>query len=313
MRQQTGIAGRRFYTTAPYKKAFEKQAYIMLAVPLIGFFVFTLYPLLWAVSKSCYFYEGAVSTTRFVGFENFATAFRDATYWQSWFTTLQFAVFKLPVELPLALLLAMLLHRKVKGAGFFRSVYFLPQMISLAIIGLIFTNMFDYFGLINTWLTKIGIISQGIEWFSTKWKAMLVLVSASTWQSFGINVLYFMAALNNIPEELYEAASIDGATTWMKFKKITVPMMGPVLQTILLLSINGTLHVNDLVLATTNGGPGGDTFTVMPYMVSKFVPGFASVGANIGYGCCLAVITAIIMCCIALGYNKISKKLSNIY
>ena len=130
---------------------------------------------------------------------------------------------------------------------------------------------------------------------------------------FGINVLYFMAALNNIPEELYEAASIDGASAWTQFRKITVPMMGPVLQTILLLSINGTLYTNDYIIATTNGGPGGDTYTVMSYMVGKFVPGFASVGANIGYGCCLAVITAIIMGCIAIVYNKLSKKLSNIY
>lgn len=308
-----GITSKQTLLRAPYKKAFEKQAYLLLALPLIGFFVFTLYPLCWAIRYAFYFYDGTASTTHWVGLGNVFAAFRDVTYWKTWITTLQFALCKMPFELPLALLLAILLHRKIKGAGVFRAVYFLPHIISVAIIGLIFTNMFDYFGLINTWLGKLGIISGNIEWFSTKWKAMTVLAAGSIWQSFGINVLYFMAALNNIPEELYEAASIDGANGWTKFRKITVPMMGPVLQTILLLSINGTLQTNDYIIATTNGGPGGDTYTVMSYMVGKFVPGFGAVGANIGYGCCLAVITAIIMCCIAVGYNRLSKKLSNIY
>lgn len=307
------MTSNRTISRSPYKKAFAKQAYLLLALPIIGFFVFTLYPLCWAIRYAFYYYDGALSTTHFVGFQNFFSAFTDPTYWKTWLTTLQFAACKMPIELPLALLLAILLHRKIKFAGFFRSVYFMPHIISIAIIGLIFTNMFDYFGLINTWFTKLGLLSENVEWFSTKWKAMTVLVAGSTWQSFGINVLYFMAALNNIPEELYEAASIDGARAWTKFVKITVPMMGPVLQTILLLSINGTLHTNDYIIATTNGGPGGDTYTVMSYLVGKFVPGFGAIGVNIGYGCCLAVVTAIIMGLIALGYNKLSNKLSNIY
>ncbi len=307
------MTSKRMTSISPYKRAFEKQAYLLLALPLIGFFVFTLYPLSWAIRYAFYYYDGSISTTHFVGLQNFISAFNDSSYWKAWITTLQFAACKMPVELPLALLLAILLHRKVKGVGFFRSVYFMPHIISVAIIGLIFTNMFDYFGLINNWLTKLGLLSHNVEWFSTKWKAMVVLVSGHTWQNFGINVLYFMAALNNIPEELYEAASIDGATAWIKFRKITVPMMGPVLQTILLLSINGTLHINDYIIATTNGGPGGNTYTVMSYLVGKFVPGFGTVGANIGYGCCLAVLTAIIMGAIALGYTKVSNKLSNIY
>ena len=297
----------------PYKKSFVRQSYLLLTLPLIGFFVFTLYPLIWAIRYAFFYYDGTISTTTFVGLENFTTVFKDSGYWRAWLTTLQFAAMKLPIELPLALLLAILLQRKIKGAGFFRSVYFMPQIISIAIVGLIFSCMFDYFGLINDWLTKAGFIEEGVEWFANKWTAMVVLAIGSTWQSFGINVLYFMSALNNIPEELYEAASIDGANSIVKFFRITIPMMGPVLQTILLLSINGTLHVSEYILVTTNGGPGGSTYSVMSYLVGKFVPGFAERGVNIGYGCCLAVVTAIIMALIAVGYKKLSRKLANIY
>ncbi len=296
-----------------YKKSIQRQSYLLLALPIIGFFVFTLYPLCWAIRYAFYYYNGTASATTFVGLQNFLTAFKDTSYWRAWLTTLQFALMKLPIELPLALLLAILLQRKIKGTGFFRSVYFLPQMISIAVVGLMVTCIFDYFGLANAWLKKLGLIADNIEWFSTKWKAMIVLVLGSIWQTFGINVLYFMAALNNIPEDLYEAASIDGASAAVKFFRITIPMMGPVLQTILLLSINGTLHTGEYILVTTNGSPGGDTYTVMSYLVGKFVPGFAERGVNIGYGCCLAVITAIITAAIAVAYKKLSKKLSNIY
>ena len=90
---------------------------------------------------------------------------------------------------------------------------------------------------------------------------------------FGINVIYFIAALNNVPEECYEAAKIDGATKWQTFKSIQLPLMAPVMQTILLLSINGTLHVGEYVYVMTGGAPGGTTHTVMSYLLSKYTPG----------------------------------------
>lgn len=290
------------------------QCYAMISLQLIGFLVVIVYPMIWAIRLAWFNYDGVASNTKFVGWDNFKKIFtQDSAYWRAWLTTLKFAVYKLPVELPLAMFLAAILNKKIKGRGFFRAMFYLPNVIAVAIIGLIFSNMFDYFGIINAWLYKLGLVSERIDWFANPGTAMFVLVAGSVWHTFGLNILYFISAMQNIPEELYESARIDGASRTVSFFKITLPLMGPVLQTILLLSLVGTLHTNDYVLVMTNGAPRGETFTVMSYIVDKFVPGFAAGTANIGYGCALSLVTTVIMASIALIYKKISAKMSDMY
>lgn len=288
--------------------------YAILSTQLIGLLLFTLYPTFWAAAKSFFYYNGADSQTRFTGIENYINVLQNTAYWKSWLTTLIFAIGKLPIELPLAMILAILLTRGVKGSGFFRTIYYLPCVISVAVVGLSFSCMFDYFGFFNGILMKLGLIEVPIDWFSTTNHAMIVLLVGAVWNTFGTNVLYFMAALSNVPKELHESAKLDGANAWVRFWKISVPMMGPVVQTILLLAINGTLHTQDYILAMTNGGPYGTTHTVMSYLVGKFLPGFGETGTiNIGYGCAANIITSIIMIIVALGYNKLSKRLNDAY
>lgn len=299
------------------KTGFQKhtisQCYVLLLPEILGLLLFTLYPMLWAMKKSWFFYTGTKTMQKFVGWDNFIGVFKDTTYWATWLTTLKFMVYKLPFELPLAMVIALMLNKKIKGSGFFRSVYYLPNVISIAIIGLIFSNMFDYFGFINANLIKFGIIGSEISWLSTTRGAMTVLIIGAVWNTFGVNVMYFLAALSNVPEEMYEAARLDGAGRFTVFFKITLPMMAPVLQTIILLALNGSLHTSDYILVTTNGAPGGTTFTVMSYIVNQFVPGFASNSVNIGYGCAMSLITSIFMCIFAIIYMKLSKRMENVY
>lgn len=236
------------------------------------------------------------------------------TFWRAWLTTFEFALLKLPIELPLAIILAVFLNRKIKGRDFFRSLYFMPGIISVAIIGLIFSNMFEYFGFINAILGKMGIIEGGMDWLATKKSAMLLLVIASTWASFGCNILYCLAGLQNISEDLYEAARIDGATSLQIFWKITLPLMLPVLQVIILLAINGTLATNDFVLVMTNGAPGGQTNLIASYLTKKFMPGFAESSViNVGYGASVYLLNSVIHTIIAVGYFKLSNILKNKY
>ena len=290
------------------------SCYIILLPSIIGFLVFTLYPMLWAMHKAFFYYDGTPSLTRFAGLDNFIKIFTtDAAYWKTWAHTFMFAVGKLPIELPFAMLIAVCLRSKIKGTGFFRTMYYLPCVIGAAIVGLITTNMFDYFGFINAWLLRLGIIKKNIAWFSNAGTAWEALIIGAVWNTFGTNVLYFLAAMANVPEELYESARLDGASGWTTFWKITLPMMAPVLQTILLLSLTGTIHTSDYILVTTNGAPHGSTFTVMAYIVSKFVPGFADAAVNIGYGCAMSIITSVLMVAVALTYSKLSNKMQNIY
>jgi len=290
-----------------------KQCYMLLLPEIIGLLVFTLYPMLWTAKKAWFYYTGVTRTEHFVGFENFIGVFKDVQYWGTWLTTLKYMLYKLPFELPLAMIIALILNKRLKGSGFFRSMYYMPNIISVAIIGLIFTNMFDYFGFINAWLVKIGLIESEISWLSTTGGAMTVLTIGAIWNTFGVNVMYFLAALSNVPEEMYEAAELDGAGRFTVFFKITLPMMSPVMQTILLLALNGTLHTSDYILCTTNGAPGGTTYTVMSYIVSQFVPGFAGQSVNLGYGCAMSLVTSCLMCAFAVCYMKLSKRLENVY
>ena len=300
--------------TLSRKASMNLQCYLLISVQLIGFLVITIYPILWAIRLAWFNYDGVLSNTKFVGWDNFVKIFtQDKVYWKTWLTTFKFAVFKLPIELPLAMFLAVILNKKIKGRGFFRAAFYLPNIVAVAIIGLIFSSLFDYFGIINAWLLKLGAIKERIDWFAEPGTAMFVLVAGAVWNTFGLNVMYFISAMQNIPEEMYESAHLDGASKPVMFFKITLPLMAPVLQTILLLSLVGTLHTNDYVLVMTNGAPRGETFTVMSYIVSKFVPGFADNAANIGYGCALSLVTTIIMASIALLYSKFSAKMSDLY
>lgn len=290
-----------------------RQCYLLLSTEIIGLLLFTLYPMLWTAHKAWFYYTGVKSTQKFIGWENFVTVFKDKQYWSTWLTTIKFMLYKLPFELPIAMILALILNKKMKGSGFYRSMFYLPNVISVAIIGLIFTNMFDYFGFINAWLVRLNIIKTEVDWMSTTGGAMTVLVIGAIWNTFGVNVMYFLAALANIPEELYESASLDGAGKFTVFFKITLPLMAPVLQTIILLALNGSLHTSDYILVTTNGAPGGTTFTVMSYIVNQFVPGFASSDVNFGYGCAMSLVTSALMCAFAVAYMKLSKRMEETY
>ena len=193
--------------------------------------------------------------------------------------------------------------------AFFRVTLFLPAIISAVIIGLIFSLLFaSHNGMVNGILANIGLIEKPINLFNTKWKAMLILGIASVWQNYGINMIFFLMALQSIPQELYDCASIDGATGLTRFFKITLPMIAPIFQSILLMAIVGSLKVCDLVISCTNGQPGGTTEVVMTYIYKSF---FGKSGRNIevGYASAMALITAIFLGLVTFVYLKATKKL----
>lgn len=292
-------------------KKFHKdsvQAVLMISPMLIGFIVFTYVPIIYILRFA--FYKTNGFSSEFVGFDNFVRVFmRDPAYWASLANTLILSAGKLLLEIPLALLLAVLLNQRLRGTGFFRVTLFLPSIMSTAIIGLIFSLMFAaYQGVINGMLQDIGLISRPINWFGSKWTAMSVLGIASVWHFVGINMIFFLMALQNIPKELYECASIDGASGFRRFFGITLPMIGPIFQVVLLMAIVGSIKVSDLVLASTNGQPGGQTEVVMTY-VFKYFFGYSARAVEVGYASAMAIVTGIFLSLITIIYLKASKKM----
>jgi len=294
------------------KRSEERWCYLMIAPAILGFFVLTLYPMIWSARYSFFSYTGVPSETKFIGLTNYIKLFQDPGYWKAWLTTFEIAVIQLPISYILGLLLASVLVGKRRGANFFRSAYYLPAVIGTAIVGLVFSNLFEYFGPVNIILTKLGLIEQNIDWFTNKSTAIATIVVANVWHTLGTQVLYFMAALSTVPKELYESADVDGAGTVTKFFKITLPMIAPTLQILLMLSIVGTLGMNDIILVMTNGAPAGTTYTIESYITSRVVPGFGVV-ANLGYSSAMCIVKSIIVAGISIAYNKFSDKMKNLY
>ena len=287
----------------------------MLLPMFIGFLLFTIYPIIWAIRWAWFDYSG-FGTPVFVGFENFVRAFtRDPMFWQSLVNTSYLAFAKLLLEMPLAIILAVLVNKKIKAASFFRVIYFMPTVMSVAVVGIIFSIMFSaYNGIINALLQQVNIISKNVDFFAGRWSSLTVMLFVSLWTTFGINMLYFLMGLQNIPNELYESADIDGANTSQKFIHITLPLLAPTMQTVFLLSMLGTMRITDLILVMTNGQPGGTTEVVMSY-VSKYFFQYGDAGSvsQFGYGSALIMIVAVFLAIITAIYFKVSKKMTQIF
>lgn len=312
-------SGKNEETLKPYKKSLitdELMAYIMLAPMLIGFFLFTIYPIIYVIRYACFDYDGFTKPL-FTGMENFIRLFlRDTSYWISVLNTFIITFCKIGIEIPIALILAVLLNSKARINNFFRTSLFLPTIISTAIIGLIFSILFNsYNGIINKLLIEFGLVSKSVNWFGDKWLAIIVIIIAAVWSHVGINMILFLMGLQSVPKELYECAQIDGANMFQKFFKITVPMLGPVMQTILMLAIVEGMKLSDLVLVLTNGQPGGSTDVVMTYIYKYFFSTDAiSTGmTQYGYASAMSVVTALLIGIITIIYLRLSKKMNNIY
>jgi raffinose/stachyose/melibiose transport system permease protein len=290
------------------------QEIIMLLPMLIGFLLFVIYPVGWVIRWAWFEYDGFTQPI-FVGVENFVRAFsRDKAFWDSLGNTLIIALLKVIVEIPLAILLAVLLNGKLRGKSLFRVSYFLPSVFSIAVVGLIFSILFSSFnGIINALLLDVGFISRNVNFLGVKSNAMFVIILVSLWTTFGLNMIYFLMGLQNIPVSLYECSSIDGANGVQQFFHITVPLLAPVLQLVVMLSVLGTMRMTDLILVLTNGAPGGSTEVVMTYIFKYFFQyGDSQAKTQYGYASAMSVITAIILGIITFFYLRLSRRMKEI-
>ena len=297
------------------KKDDNIPAYILMAPMLLGFLVFTIYPIVYVLRWSFFDYDG-FTNAKFIGIENFVRLFtRDANFWSSIANTAIITLGKMAFEIPLALVVAVFINAKTKINSFFRTFFFMPTIVSMAIVGLIFSILFaSYNGIVNTLIMNMGITAERINWFGDKWLAIAVIIFATVWSHFGINMVFFLMGLQSIPKELYECADIDGANRVQQFFRVTIPMLKPIMQIILMLALVEGMKMSELVLVLTNGQPGGQTEVVMTYIYKYFFPTDSMAGGLIqyGYASSLAVVTAIIIGFVTLLYLKLSKNMSDI-
>lgn len=252
--------------------------YLFILPWIIGFLAFTLGPMLFSLVMS-FFDWPVVGEVTFVGLDNYVNMFTDdPLFWQSLWVTIKFALLFVPLNLIIALFLAIMLNQKVRASGFFRTVFYLPSVISGVALAMIWAWVYDgEYGIFNYLLSLIGI--TGPDWLNdTSW-ALVAMVIASLWGQ-GSMVLIFLAGLKGIPESLYEAASIDGAGTVHKFFRITLPMISPTLLFNLIMTIISAFQQLSLALLLTGGGPLQSTYFYAMYAYDNafkyFKMGYAS-------------------------------------
>ncbi|WP_419891819.1 carbohydrate ABC transporter permease [Paenibacillus xylanexedens] len=290
------------------------HAYMFIFPSLFLTVVFGIYPLLWALRYMFYDYQG-IGTPVFIGLDNFGRILRDGKFWDSVGNTGVYALGKLVVTIPLSLTLAIILNRKWRGRSLFRAIYYLPTIFSASVMAIVFFIIFNsYNGILNQLLLKYHVISEPIGWLGAE-HAMLTTIIIAIWGAVGNYMLLFIAGLQSIPEELYEAASLDGASEFQKLRNVTIPLLGPVLQMIIMLAITTALKGYESIMVLTEGGPYGKTEVMYLYLFKLLFPVSADTQSlqQLGYGSAVGFTTALIVGAVTLIYFRISKKLNDVY
>jgi multiple sugar transport system permease protein len=259
--------------------------------------VFTLFPLLYSL-RLAFMKARLTGPQSFIGFSNFAQAFGDYRFWAVLQTTVYFVIFDVALSVAIGLILALIFSRPLRkalgGSRFFRSLFTMPMFtapIALGYLGL--TIFHEDVGAVNTVLKALGMLNAP-RWFSDVWLARLAISLVDIWQWTPFCFLVCLAGLQSLPEEVYEAAVLDTSSGWQMFRKITFPMLAPVLFTVVILRVVETFKLLDIPFALTSGGPGMATQT---YSFFVYLTGLRNF--NSGYASALAYILLVIMLVIA--------------
>jgi lactose/L-arabinose transport system permease protein len=249
--------------------------FVMPALVLVG--IFMIYPILWSLWMS--FQVGRGMNLSFGGLSNIIRLTQDPILLRALFNTFIFLLVQVPIMLTLALIFASALNNpRLLGRGFFRTAIFLPCVTSLVAYSVLFKSMFAEDGVINDFLLWAHLIGEPIPWLLDPFWARIVIISAITWRWTGYNMIFYLAALQNIDRSIYEAARIDGVPAWARFIHITVPLLKPVILFTSVISTIGTLQLFDEIMNITNGGnPADSTLTLSVYIYNltfRFMPSF---------------------------------------
>jgi lactose/L-arabinose transport system permease protein len=287
--------------TLTQKRSLVGWAFLLPAALLILWMNF--YPMFQALWMSLQKGVGAKMT--WVGLANYARLFKDTVFQQTLMTTFTYLIVQVPIMLVLAIILASLLNDKhLKFKGFFRTAVFLPCTTSLVSYSIIFRSLFAADGYINHLLVGLGILETGYNFLGTPWSARMVIILALLWRWTGYNMIFFLAALQNIDSSIYEAARIDGASPFQQLRRITMPLLKPMILLTAIMSTNGTLQLFDESFNLTRGGPGRASLTVSHYLYQLAF----EKAPNFGYATAVSYVILALVAVLALIQMRVGDK-----
>ncbi|MGE7761501.1 carbohydrate ABC transporter permease [Peribacillus sp. NPDC097895] len=251
-----------------------------MAPALLFYGVYVVYSIAMTFYYSLFEWSGIDNNFNFIGIGNYVQLLGDVVFWQSLKNNALLVVTSLGSQLPIGLIMALLLFSPIKGMRFFRSIYFMPFLMSTVAIGILFSFIYDgSYGIVNQLLGAVGLESLQRPWLGNESTAIWAVIATICWQFAPFYMILFRAAIVGIPEELYEAADMDGANKWRRFVNITLPLLMPTIVTSAILSIIGSLKYFDLIYVMTGGGPNNSTELMATYMYKQTFTNF-----NMGYG-----------------------------
>jgi multiple sugar transport system permease protein len=268
----------------------EWTAYLFNAPGLILFAIFTVYALYTSFMLSFQEWNLIDPDKEFIGLDNYREVLQDENFHEAIRNTVYFTIGTVPLTMFIALLLALLLNAKIRGLALFRTAYYLPVITPLVVAAIIWSWLYQAdTGMLNYYLIQLGVIDEPVRWLGNRATAMPAVIAMNTWKGIGFNMIVFLAGLQAVPQEFYEAADVDGAGWWQKFRRITVPLIAPTTFFLLVINTVGAMKAFTQVFVMTQGGPpgpGGATTTIVYWIYQQ-----AFVYFKMGYASALAYTT----------------------
>ena len=294
-----------------FRKTYNIAAnYFFILPAFILFAIFSFYPFLKVIFLSFREWDGiSPNEGVFVGFKNFIDLIRDnPVFWHSMKNAAILTGLALTVQNILALFLAFLCDKDIRGGNVYRVIFYLPPVLSGIVVGLIWNWIYDgNSGLLNHFLHLIGLGDFARAWLSDSRFALVAVAIIHMWKGFGWGFVILLAGLQSIPRELYEAARVDGANSWVIFRNITIPLMIPVFILVSILTILGTMQIYDIIVSTTGGGPGYHTEVPITRIVQTMIG-----ASQFGYACAMGVLFGLVLLVISMIQIRASKMLRQV-
>ena len=287
------------------KSTLENYCFILPAVVI--FIIFYIIPFFWVFQLSMFSWDGILPTKVFVGLQNFKEIVsHDPSWWQAMANAMYITLIALTFQNALALALALACDREIKMKNFYRAVFFIPPVLSEIVVGMAWRFIIsdvDGANIINRMLISIGLPQLVHNWLSDPKIALTTVALVHSWKGFGWGFLIFLAGLQIIPKELYEAARVDGASAWDSFKKITIPLMLPVIVLVSILTILGTMQAFALILGLVGGEFAGHTSVPVLRILAVMRD-----SSRFGYACAQGISFGVILVIISFMQYRLSKK-----
>lgn len=284
----------------------SRMTIVLFLLPALALFlIFLVYPIFQSIYYSLFNWKGFGPAVDFVGLDNFKRILTDQVFLKSVGHGLLIVVLSLSIQLPLALALALMMGRSLRGRAFFRTIFFMPYILSEVITGIMWMILYNpnpNRGFINAILTLIPGI-KAIPWLGNTSTVLMAIFIVLTWKYFGFYMLLYLAGLQNIPPEVEEAALIDGVNNRQMITYITIPLIGSTIRTSVYLSVLGSLQVFALVWIMTKGGPVNASEVMSTYMYR-----FSFVRFQLGYGSAVAIVMLLISLVFSLAYRRLVRQ-----